>query len=326
MMSKQAGLIGAVMLATVAAAQQGAAQEAFSFVAIGDMPYNIPKDYEKVDRLIGAINAAKPAFTIHVGDIKSGSTHCSDEIIRKAYDQLQTIEGALVYTPGDNEWTDCHRANNGKYDPLERLAHLRKLFFADPGKSIGKAPLVVESQAKVMADKFATFVENQRFVKNGVLFITVHAVGSNNNLEPRDRKAANEFFDRNEANVAWLNAGFQKAKDENLKAVVVAAQANLYDIKQDFPAIPSASGFIDTIKAIEAGAKLFDRPILYVHGDEHRFVIDRMVGTNLKPIPKTKRLQVYGASQVHGVLVTVNPNTPGVFGYTPLIAPENGDY
>ena len=28
----------------------------------------------------------------------------------------------LVYTPGDNEWTDCHRANNGGYNPLERLA------------------------------------------------------------------------------------------------------------------------------------------------------------------------------------------------------------
>jgi hypothetical protein len=325
-MVKQAGLIGAAMLAAVATGQQAGAQEAFSFVAMGDMPYNIPRDYEKVDRLIGVINAAKPAFTIHVGDIKSGSTHCSDEIIKKAFDQIQTIDGPVVYTPGDNEWTDCHRENNGKYDPLERLAHLRKLFFADPNKSIGKAPMAVESQAKVMADKYATFVENQRFVKNGVLFVTAHVVGSNNNLEPRDRKAALEFFDRNEANVAWLNASFKKAKDENLKAVVVAAQANLYDVKQDFPAVPSASGFIDTIKAIEAGAKLFDRPILFIHGDEHRFVVDRMVGTNLKPIPKTKRLQVYGASQVHGVLVSVNPTSPGVFGYTPLIAPENGDY
>lgn len=298
----------------------------FEFVAIGDMPYSIPKDYEKVDRLIGAINNVKPAFTIHVGDIKSGSTHCSDDIIKKAFDQIQTLDGPVVFTPGDNEWTDCHRQNNGSYDPLERLAHLRKLFFADPAKSIGKAPMAVESQATIMADKYATFVENARFVKNGVLFVTVHVVGSNNNFEPRDRKAANEFFDRNEANTAWLNAAFKKARDENLKAVVVAAQANLYDIKQDFPAIPSASGFIDTIKAIEAGSKLFDRPILYVHGDEHRFVIDRMVGTNLKPIPKTKRLQVYGANQVHGVRVTVDPDSPGVFGFIPLIVAENGEY
>lgn len=298
----------------------------FEFVAIGDMPYNIPRDYQKVDRLIGAINNVKPAFTIHIGDIKSGSTHCSDEIIKKAFDQIQTLDGPVVYTPGDNEWADCHRKKNGGYDPLERLAHLRKLFFADPAKSIGKAPMAVESQATIMADKYATFVENARFVKNGVLFVTVHVVGSNNNLEPRGRKAANDFFDRNAANIAWLNAAFRKARDENLKAVVVAAQASLYDIKQDFPAIPSASGFIDTVKAIEAGSKLFDRPILYVHGDEHRFVIDRMIGTNLKPIPKTKRLQVYGANQVHGVRVIVDPDSPGVFGFIPLIVVENGEY
>lgn len=322
----RAALVAGLFACTATGLSAQTTGNRFEFVAIGDMPYSIPKDYEKVDRLIGAINAAKPAFTIHVGDIKSGSTHCSDEIIKKAYDQLQTLEGALIYTPGDNEWTDCHRANNGKYDPLERLAHLRKLFFANPSKSIGKAPMAVESQATVMADKYATYVENARFVKNGVLFVTVHVVGSNNNLEPRDRKAANEFFDRNEANVAWLNAAFKKAKDENLKAVVISAQANLYDIKQDAPSIPSASGFIDTIKAIEAGSKLFDRPILYVHGDEHRFVIDRLVGTNLKPIAKTKRLQVYGATQVHGVRVTVDPDSPGVFGFIPLIIAENGEY
>jgi hypothetical protein len=108
--------------------------------------------------------------------------------------------------------------------------------------------------------------------------------------------------------------------------VVIAAQANLYDIKQDYPSVPAASGFLKTIQAFERGSKSFDKPILFIHGDEHRFVIDRMLGTNLKPIPKTKRLQVYGASQVHGVRVSVDPDSPGVFGYTPIIVKENGDY
>ena len=39
----------------------------------------------------------------------------------------------MIYVPGDNEWTDCHRANNGGYDPLERLAFLRAMFY--PGRS-----------------------------------------------------------------------------------------------------------------------------------------------------------------------------------------------
>src|SRR5690606_35598316 len=45
----------------------------------------------------------------------------------------------LVYTPGDNEWTDCHRSRAGGFDPLERLAALRSLFFAR-GEALGGKP------------------------------------------------------------------------------------------------------------------------------------------------------------------------------------------
>lgn len=317
-------LLLAAALVVPAAAQS---PEPFRFMAIGDMPYSIPQDYEKVDRLIDKINKETDAtFTIHVGDIKSGSTACSDENFAKVLAQFQKIESALVYTPGDNEWTDCHRQNNGSYDPLERLAKVRSMFFPVVGKTLGKQPLSVESQSVVMADKYSRFIENVRYVHGGVLFVTAHVVGSNNNLEPRDRKAAMEFFDRDEANIAWLDAAFKKAKDEKLKAVVVMAQADLYDIRQQYPAVPSASGFIGTIKAFERGAKTYGGPVLYIHGDEHRFVIDRMVGTDLKPIPNTMRLQVYGARQVHGVLVGVDTRTAGVFSFTPIIIPENGDH
>ena len=54
--------------------------KAFSFVALGDMPYNVPGDIVKFDRLIAAINAMKPAFTLHMGDIKSGGIPCSDAV------------------------------------------------------------------------------------------------------------------------------------------------------------------------------------------------------------------------------------------------------
>lgn len=312
---------------SVSAPASAQSAEPFNFVAIGDMPYNIPKDYEKFDRLIDKINKeAGSAFTVHVGDIKSGSTQCSDENFKKVFDQFARFEAPLVYTPGDNEWTDCHRQNNGSFDPLERLAKIRAMFFPEVGKSLGRQKLAMESQSVLMADKYAKFIENTRFVKNGVLFVTAHVVGSNNNFEPRDRKAALEFFERDEANIAWLDAAFAKAKTDGLKAIVVIAQADLYDIRQNFPAVPGASGFIGTIKAFERGSKSFGGPILYIHGDEHRFVIDRMTGTDLKPIANAMRLQVYGANQVHGVVVRVDPSTSGVFGFTPLIVRENGDH
>ena len=64
------------------------------------------------------------AFVVHDGDLKSGSSLCSDEVLRDMLDVFQASKTPLVYVPGDNEWTDCHRASNGGYDPLERLDNL----------------------------------------------------------------------------------------------------------------------------------------------------------------------------------------------------------
>jgi hypothetical protein len=56
------------------------AQQEFSFVALGDLPYGSAKNsYPPYKALIERINSTSPAFSIHVGDFKSGSTLCSDE-------------------------------------------------------------------------------------------------------------------------------------------------------------------------------------------------------------------------------------------------------
>ncbi len=122
-----AGMIAALVLGT------GAAQaEPFTFVAMGDMPNRLPDDYPRYERLIAAINKAQPAFTIHVGDIKGGSSLCSDESFHKIAAYFATHEHPLIYSPGDKEWTDCHRKQAGGFHPFERLAKIRSMFFAGP--------------------------------------------------------------------------------------------------------------------------------------------------------------------------------------------------
>jgi hypothetical protein len=99
----------------------------FDFALIGDLPYR-PGQGEKFDTMIDELNSEKVALTIHVGDIKSGSSRCDDEVYETEYARFNTFRQPLVYTPGDNEWTDCHRVAAGAYDPLERLAFLRVVF------------------------------------------------------------------------------------------------------------------------------------------------------------------------------------------------------
>ncbi len=303
--------------------------EQFEFVAMGDIPYG---DYAKFERLVERINKIGPAFSIHVGDIKSGGALCTDKNFARIRDIFATFEQPLVYTPGDNEWTDCHRPAGGKYDPLDRLAKIREMFFADPEQSLGKTPMRVESQARQMPSDFSKYVENLRFEKGGVLFVTIHVVGSNNGLEARGGKdqpqTASEYFDRDRANTAWLRDAFKQAGERSVKALVIAMQADPYEVRQAAPAtgLPLASGFRNTIDAIKDGAKDFAGPILVIHGDTHRMELARFADVEMKPIPGVWRLEVMGEQDVHAIRVTVDTEDPGVFGFKPLIVPENGRY
>ena len=69
------------------------------------MPYRLPADYVRFENLIQQVNQEKPAFSVHVGDFKSGSTLCSDEYFNKIHAYFETFSQPLIYTPGDNEWT-----------------------------------------------------------------------------------------------------------------------------------------------------------------------------------------------------------------------------
>jgi hypothetical protein len=323
---RRALAIAALLAATVPArAETIGGPNAFTFVALGDMPYTLPGDYEKFDRLIGVVNGLQPAFAIHVGDIKSGSTPCSVENFRKVYDQFQTFEGPLVYTPGDNEWTDCHRKDAGAFDPRERLAKLREIFFARPEASLGRTPMPVESQGRTMP-AFGTYVENARFEKNGVIVASVHVPGSNNGFETQDLASAQEFYARDAANVAWIDATFAKARDMGAKAVVLFMQAEFDESRLPDGSMPRQSGFVRTLDAIEKGAAAFGRPVLLIHGDEHTFSVGRLRNNKGKPIPNVTNLMVMGETQVHAVRVLVDPDQPGVFAFQPVIVPQNGNF
>ena len=286
--------------------------ETFSFAALGDTPYHLPGDFDKFERLIKRVNGIKPAFTLHVGDIKPGNRPCSDQHFQKIHDMFDTFEQPLIYTPGDNEWTDCHRADNGGMDPLERLAKVRGLFFADPTQSLGKNRIPLAYQK--------AYIENRRWERASVVFATLHVVGSNNNLQ-RDQAAVNEYIARNAANLAWMRDTFEVAAKQNANAVVLAFQADLGWDLDGFE--DRRAGFNDTLNALRRHAREFGKPILVVHGDRHRFVIDKPLRQNRQLIPNVTRLMVFGDAEVHGVRISVDTENPDVFSFSTLMVPEN---
>jgi hypothetical protein len=280
----------------------------FSFVAMGDMPYG-PRASTQApyERLIDAINRTGLPFAIHIGDIKSGSSRCDDEEFVFQKGNFQRFEKALVYTPGDNEWTDCHRGNNGSYDPVERLVQLRKVFFTDE-KSLGQTPLTLQSQPKLQA-AYPDWVENRRWQNQGIAFATVHIVGSNNNRDPKRPSAMAEFEARDKANVAWIEALFTWAKDTKAKAVVLAMQADPLVESNARHAFPADSGFLRSVgQVLIPLAHQSGLPVLLVHGDSHTYTFDRPFKLNDQTLNNLYRLQVPGGvGDYRAVKVTVDP-------------------
>ena len=116
-----------------AAGRQDRAGEAITFALLGDTPYG---DAQRAafPALVDAINADRGVrFVLHAGDVKNGSSTCDDARfadLRRLYD---TFDDPFVLTPGDNEWTDCHRTAAGGYLPTERLEAVRRIFFPRRG-------------------------------------------------------------------------------------------------------------------------------------------------------------------------------------------------
>lgn len=297
------------------------AAERFVFTALGCQPYaRSPNSVENFARLIAEINRANPVFTVHLGDFKGSDEPCTDELFLRRRDEFNTFAGPLIFTPGDNDWTDSHYERAGRRDPLERLARLRELFFAEE-RSLGQQPLALVTQRREA--RFAKFVENARWAHGGVVFATVHALGSNNNNQPEVPGAVPEFEERDAADAAWIHAAFAEARATAAAGVVLFFQADPW--AQDFGQGDVTRGFGQFLKVIADEARAWAKPVLLVHADEHRYRLE--VGVQLltgeAALPNVTRLETFGDYNVHGVLVCVDPDAPQLFLCGPLIVPGN---
>jgi hypothetical protein len=109
-------------------------QQKYTLAVVGDNPYGAAK-LSGFPGFVEFINAdPKVDLVAHVGDIKAGSDLCTDQYFETIRDLFAQFNDPLVFTPGDNEWTDCHRANNGKYEPTERPTNFERCFSHRPGK------------------------------------------------------------------------------------------------------------------------------------------------------------------------------------------------
>ena len=290
----------------------------FEFALIGDIPYGVAPgvNFPLFDSLVDEINNdTNVQWVVHVGDIKSGGTDCSDAVLKDRYERFSKFNKPFILTPGDNEWTDCHRAVAGSYKPLERLNKIREIFYSNPSKSMGKNKLVVSPQSQ--SGKFQNYPENVIWKHNGVTFATIHMVGSQNGLKgfdtlskvTREKEDDKEVQERIDAAINWLDEVF--ARSEESIGVFIAIHANPgLERKRDKKA---RNGYKSFIKRFEHHVKTFNGPIVLAHGDSHYFRIDKPRLNTAAYYQNFTRVETYAAPNYDWIRVIVDPASKSVF-------------
>ena len=149
--------------------ERGPGSATLDFALIGDMPYDGRQEKE-YSSLMKDIDATDLAFVVHNGDFwwdgaawtekAGGLPPCGDATFQDRLERAQRSRHPFIYVAGDNEWADCHRAKPRTYDPFERLAKLRQMFFQG-NESLGQRRMKLTRQSET--SRYAAYRENARW-------------------------------------------------------------------------------------------------------------------------------------------------------------------
>lgn len=307
----------------------------------GDAPYGTtPTDTTETlatPAFIDSINADPDvSLVVHVGDIHSGKQYCTQTYDQTIFDLWSKYQDPLVYTPGDNEWTDCHKVGEGggsynsstgqiSYvlgtdgnpvdyaggDPMANLALVRSLFFPTPGRTLGGRHKRVLSQAELpnwQHPSDSKFVENVLWVQSRVVFVTINLPGGSNNDQDiwygaptMSAAQAQEMTERTGADLRWLDTAFALAKLIRAKGVLVQTQADMWD-----PAGGAAhlTGYEPFVQSLASHTASFGGPVLLINGDSHVYLSDNPLAAAdplnaMHPgydVPNFHRIVVHGST------------------------------
>jgi hypothetical protein len=302
-------MVTAVLAGVGVLAQNGTpinpnSKNVLTLAVYGDSPYGAnPTDTSETDAtpaFIRSINAdPKVDLVLHVGDIHSGHQYCTEAYDRTIFDLWTAFKNPLIYTPGDNEWTDCHKPGEGGHvyldsptnsvpvdyedgNPAANLELIRDIFFANPGYALGgrHKRVLTQAQSDFPSDHSHNldYVENVMWEQSQVLFVTINLPGGSNDdadnwyKETRTQEQTDEIARRDQADLDWLDAAFAQAAHDKVQGVVIALQADMWD--RDGNDASHLSNYEQFVQNIATHTTNFAKPVLLFNGDSHHYRSD----------------------------------------------------
>ncbi len=356
-----AGALGGSVLMTAVAGHAGNGKpcnsrsgNVLTVAVYGDAPYGLtPTDDSQTlatPAFIASINAdPKVDLVLHVGDIHSGKQFCTEAYDRTVFDLWKAYKDPVIYTPGDNEWTDCNKAGEGggtynkttqeidyvldsdgqpvnyaKGDPVANLDLIRDIFFSVPGQSLGGRKKHVLSQSEAFNRAYPTdaeYVENVMWEQSNTMFVTINLPGGSNNdtdvwyAAPTATAAQlAETANRTGADLRWLEAAFARAAADGVGAVLIQAQADMWDPEKGAAHQAQFEPFVAKIAEL---TQAFGKPVLMFNGDSHVYKSDNPLSlfdpaNAMHPgygVENFHRIVVHGSTfPLEWLRLTVDPN------------------
>lgn len=207
-----------------------------TFAAMGDVPYS-PEEYVQLPKQIAEI-PTEAQFVVHVGDIKTGKELCDESIYENVAAILAKSKQPLFIIPGDNEWNDCLNPDNAWKLWTKHYSRFDERW-----------------KHKIPVKRQPEHDENFAFVESKVLFIGLNLVGGRVH-DP------NEWKRRHADDLKWT----KKHLDENryeISSMVIFGHAKPTEVHDDY------------FDGLSHAATKWEKPILYLQGDGHRWIYDR---------------------------------------------------
>jgi hypothetical protein len=324
-------------------------KDPIKLAVFGDWPYSTDL-LNEAPLLINSINSdPKVRLVLHIGDIHSGSMPCTGAGLNPIpapsdpnwnigiFNLFQQFKNPFVYTPGDNEWTDCHKKKEGNGvigsgAPLNELAAVRDLFFQDPGHTLGESGKQVLTQAHEFDPTHPTdakFVENVMWEESQVVFVTLNVPGSNNDgikwTAPFTDETARqqEVAERSGADLRWLEQAFAVAERDDVQGLLIGLQADMWDPEALAPGGDGLNGYDSFVQRLAELSVHFGRPVLLINGDSHVFEVDQPLADpnsatgkihNTQSVPNLTRITVEGSTPANEWLrLSIDPRSEGIF-------------
>jgi hypothetical protein len=286
------------------------------------------------------------SLVMHVGDIHSGSQYCTAAYDQSIYDLWTKFTDPLVYTPGDNEWSDCHKVKgaggvynadtgtidyvrdaNGNLvdyaggDPIANLALVRSIFFPQPGVTLGTNKRDVLSQGVVEHNQF---VESVLWTRSRIVFVTINLPGGSNNdnaiwygAPAQSGAQQTEVSEWTGTDLRWLDTAFAVARANHAAGVVIGTQADMWDPEGGAANLTQYEPIIQRIASLTTS---FGSSVLLFNGDSHVYRSDNPLSASdplnaLHPgydVSNFHRVVVHGSTfPLEWLRLSIDPNATG---------------